>query len=179
MGVYEYAAGNGLRGVTGGGRLHGGGGTRTTESPLLLCRMRADLFLGCRCPCFLLLEVLLRCCALPPYPRRTNEPASVAVANANALQLRLPPKPGRPVSPVLWVLRHAVGHLRQPWDPRDQARQEPPVGARCPVNPVDGMISGYDYDYDYIVYIYICVYIYIYILNIYIYIDIYTVMTSC
>ena len=132
---------------------------------LLLCD-------GQRCPCFLLVAMLLRCFALPPYPRRTNGPASVAVANANALQLPLPPKPGCPVSPVLWVLRHAVGHLRQPWDPRDRARQEPPVGARCPVTPVDGMISGYDYDYDYIyIYIYTHIYIYIYI---YIYLSIYT-----
>ena len=136
---------------------------------LLLCD-------GQRCPCFLLVAMLLRCFALPPYPRRTNGPASVAVANANALQLPLPPKPGCPVSPVLWVLRHAVGHLRQPWDPRDRARQEPPVGARCPVTPVDGMISGYDYDYDYIcIYIYIYIYIYVYIyIYIYIYIYYYT-----
>ena len=48
VGVYVYAAGKGLRGVTGTGRHHGGGGTRTTESPLLLRRMRAALFLGCR-----------------------------------------------------------------------------------------------------------------------------------
>ena len=83
-----------------------------------------------------------RCFAMPcPLPRRYNGPA---------LQLPLPPKHGWPVSPVLWVLRHAVGHLRQPRDPRDGARQEPPVGARCPVTPVDGMISGYDYDYDYV-----------------------------
>ena len=44
---------------------------------------------------------------------------------------------------------------------RDRARQEPPVGARCPVTPVHGMISGYDYDYDNIkmyVYVYICYY---------------------
>ena len=127
----------------------------------VLCPVLAALFLGCcsAAP----LGIVLACCsaALPclaPYPRRTNGPASVAVANANALQLPLPPKPGWPVSPVLWVLRHAVGHLRQPWDPRDRARQEPPVGARCPVTPVDGMISGYDYDYDYI-YIYIYIYI--------------------
>ena len=52
-----------------------------------------------------------------------------------------------------------MGHLRQPWDPRDRAGQEPPVGTRCQVTPVDGMISGYDYDYDYI-YIYIYIYIY-------------------
>ena len=67
-----------------------------------------------RSPCFLLVAMLLRCCALPPYPRRTNVPASVAVANANALHMPLPPKPGRPVSPVLSVLLHAVGHLRHP-----------------------------------------------------------------
>ena len=48
MGIYEYATDSGLRGVTGIGRLHGGGGTRTTESPLLLRRMRAALCLGCR-----------------------------------------------------------------------------------------------------------------------------------
>ena len=36
LGNCEYAASNGLRGVTGGGRLHGGGGTRTTRGPLLL-----------------------------------------------------------------------------------------------------------------------------------------------
>ena len=179
VGIYEYAASNGLHGVTRDGRLDGGG--RTTEGPLLLRRMRAALYLGC---CFapvgdaLAFCLLLCCCvAVPcPYtPRRTNGPASVAVANANAPQLPLPPKPGWPVSPVLWVLRHAVGHLRQPWDPRDRARQELPVGATCPVTPVDGMISGYDYDYDYDyvyihIYIYICIYIYIYI---YIYICIY------
>ena len=28
--------------------------------------------------------------------------------------------------------------------------QEPPVGARCPVTPVDGIMNGYDYDYDYV-----------------------------
>ena len=146
-----------------------------------LVPMLAALFLGCcsAAP----LGIVLACCsaaALPclaPYPRRTNGPASVAVANANALQSPLPPKPGWPVSPVLWVLRHAVGHLRQPWDPRDRARQEPPVGARCPVTPVDGMISGYDYDYDYIyIYVYIYIYIYLYMytyIHIYIYIYIY------
>ena len=100
VGIYEYAAGNGLRGVAGDGRLHGGGGARTTEGPLLLRRMRAALYLGCcsaplrRCPCFPLVAMLLRCCAFPLYPRRTNGPASVAVANANALQSPLPPKPG-------------------------------------------------------------------------------------
>ena len=56
-----------------------------------------------------------------------------------------------------------MGHLRQPWDPRDRARQEPPVGARCPVTQVEGMISGYDYDYDYIyihVYLYLLIFVY-------------------
>ena len=54
-----------------------------------------------KCPCFLLVAMLPRCHALPPYPRRSHGPALVAVANANALQLPLPPKPGWPVSPVL------------------------------------------------------------------------------
>ena len=129
---------------------------------LVLCPVLAALSLGCcsAAP----LGIVLACCsaaALPclaPYPRRTNGPASVAVANANALQLPLPPKPGWPVSPVLWVLRHALGHLKQPWDPRDRARQEPPVGAKCPVTPVDGMISGYDYDYDDVC-MYVCMYV--------------------
>ena len=48
VGICEYAGDSGLRGVTDTGRLHGGGGTRTTESPLLLCRMRAALCLRCR-----------------------------------------------------------------------------------------------------------------------------------
>ena len=48
VGIYEYAAGKELRGVTGSGHHHRGGGTRTTESPLLLRGMRAALFLGCR-----------------------------------------------------------------------------------------------------------------------------------
>ena len=47
VGNHQYAAGNGIRRVTGGGRLHGGGGTRTTRGLLLLCRMRAVLYLGC------------------------------------------------------------------------------------------------------------------------------------
>ena len=140
--------------------------------------MRAALQLGC---CIApigraLAYCLLLCCCIalpcPLYPRRSNGPAPVAVANAKALQLPLPPMPGWPVSPVLWVLRHAVGHLRQPWDPRDRAMQEPPVGARCPVTP-DGMISGYDYDYDYI---HACVYIYIYI---YIYVCVYIYKYTC
>ena len=123
VGIYEYAASNGLCGVTGDGRIRGGGGTRTMEGPLLLRRMCAALYLGCcfapvgDALAFLLVAVLLRCRALPLYPRRTNGPASVAVANANAPQLPLPPKLRWPVSPVLWVLRHALGHLRQPVGP--------------------------------------------------------------
>ena len=70
-------------------------------------------------PCFLLVAMPLRCYALSHYPQRSNELAFVAGANGNAMQLPLPPKPGWPVSPVLWVLSHAVGHRRQPWDPRD------------------------------------------------------------
>ena len=71
VGIYEYATGNGLRGVTGGGRLHGGGGTRTTESLLLLRRMRAALFLGCRFALDreALAFCLLRCrCVAVPCP---------------------------------------------------------------------------------------------------------------
>ena len=161
VGSFEDADDNGLRGVMGVGcRGNVNDGGSALASPHACCFVPWLLHCdGQRCPCFLLVAMLLRCFALPPYPRRTNGPASVAVANANALQLPLPPKPGCPVSPVLWVLRHAVGHLRQPWDPRDRARQEPPVGARCPVTPVDGMISGYDYDYDYIcIYMYIAIY---------------------
>ena len=98
---------------------------------------------------------LLCLAPLPPANKRTSV---IGVANAKALQLPLRPKPGWPVSPVLRVLLHAVGHLRQPWDPRDRARQEPNVGARCPKTPVDGRISGYDYDYDYMyIYVYICI----------------------
>ena len=103
-----------------------------------------------------LVAMLLCCHVLPLYPRRSNGPPLVAIANANAQQLPMPPKPGWPVCPVFWVLHQDVGHLRQPWDPRDRARQEPHVGARCPVTLVDGMISGYDCDYDYIS-IYMCV----------------------
>ena len=76
VGIYEYAAGIGLRGVTGDGRRHGGGGTQTTESPLLLRRMRAALFLGCR---FApdgeaLAFCLLRCCCVAlPCPLTPGE----------------------------------------------------------------------------------------------------------
>ena len=65
VGNYEYAAGSGLRGVTGGGRLHGSGAARTKRGPLLLRRMRAALYLGC---CFapigdaLAFSLLLCCC---------------------------------------------------------------------------------------------------------------------
>ena len=69
VGNYEYADGNGFRGVMGDGRLHGGGGTRTTEGQLSLRRMRAALFLGCRFATDreALAFYLLRCChvALP------------------------------------------------------------------------------------------------------------------
>ena len=122
---------------------------------LLLCTHRKR-------PCLLLVAMLLGCHALPLHSRQPNGPALVAVANATASQLPLPPKPGWPVSAVLWVLRHAMGHLRQPWDPRDRARQEPPVGARCPVTLVDGMTSGYDDDYDYM-YVCVCVCVCMYV----------------
>ena len=76
VGIYEYAAGNGLRGVTGDGRLHGSGGTRTTESPLLLRHMRAALFLGCRLAPDreALAFCLLRCCCVAvPCPLTPGE----------------------------------------------------------------------------------------------------------
>ena len=65
-----------------------------------------------RRPCFLLVAMQLHGRALSLHPRRSNWPALVAVANANALHVPLPPKPGWPVSPVFWVLCHGVGYLR-------------------------------------------------------------------
>ena len=76
VGIYEYAAGNGLRGVTSTGRLHGGGGTRTTESPLLLRRMRAALCLGCRFAPdreALAFCLLRSCCVAEPCPLTPGE----------------------------------------------------------------------------------------------------------
>ena len=76
VGNYECAAGNGLRGVTGGGRLHGGGGTRTKRGPLLLRRMRAALYLAC---CFapigdaLAFCLLVCCCVAEPCPFTPGE----------------------------------------------------------------------------------------------------------
>ena len=162
MDIYEYATDSGLRGVTGTGRLHGGGGTRTTGSPLLLRRMRATLLLGWRFALDgeALAFCLLRCCCVAvPCPHCPGEQTGQRPSPLLMLRLcrchcpaslvdRYPRSSGSSV--MLWAT------LRQPWDPRDRPRQEPPVGARCPVTPVDGMISGHDYDYDYI-------YIYIYI----------------
>ena len=77
VGNYESAAGNGLRGVWGGGRLHGGGGTRTTRGPLLLRCMRAALYLGC---CIapigdaLAFSLLLCCCVVVPCPFTPGDP---------------------------------------------------------------------------------------------------------
>ena len=71
VGICECAAGSGLCGVTGDGRLHGGGGTQTTRGPLLLRRLRAALCLGC---CFapigdaLAFCWLLCCCVAVPCP---------------------------------------------------------------------------------------------------------------
>ena len=77
VGVCVCAAGSGLRGLKGDGRLHGGGGTRTTRGPLLLRRMRAALYLGC---CFApigdaIAFCLLLCCLAPLPP--ANKRASV------------------------------------------------------------------------------------------------------
>ena len=76
VGIYEYAAGTRLRGVTSDGHLHGGGGTRKAESPLLLRRMRAAVYLGFR---FApdgeaLAFCLLRCCCVAvPCPQTPGE----------------------------------------------------------------------------------------------------------
>ena len=76
VGNCECAAGNGLRGVTVGGCLHSGGGTRTKRGPLLLHRMRAALYLGC---CFvpigeaLAFGLLLCCCVAVPCPFTPGE----------------------------------------------------------------------------------------------------------
>ena len=72
----EYADCNGFRGVRGDGRLHGGGGTRTTEGQLSLRRMRAALFLGCRFETDreALAFYLLRCCCVAlPCPLTPGE----------------------------------------------------------------------------------------------------------
>ena len=76
VGFYEYATDSGLRGVAGAGRLHGGRGTRTTESPLLLRRLRAALCLGCPLApdgeAFAF--CLLRCCCIAvPWPLTPGE----------------------------------------------------------------------------------------------------------
>ena len=76
VGIYVYAAGKGLRGVTGSGHHHGGGGTRKTQSPLLLRRMRAAFFLGCRFALDgeALAFCLLRCCCVAvPCPHTPGE----------------------------------------------------------------------------------------------------------
>ena len=76
VGICECAARSGLRGVTGDGRVHGGGGTQTTRSPLLLRRLRAALCLGC---CFapigdaLAFCLLLCCCVAVPCPFTPGE----------------------------------------------------------------------------------------------------------
>ena len=74
--IYEYAAGNGLRVVTGDWRLHGGGGTQKRESPLLHRRMRAALYLPRRFQPDreALAFCLLRCCCVAvPCPLTPGE----------------------------------------------------------------------------------------------------------
>ena len=70
------AAGSGLHGVRGGGRLHGGGSTRTTRGPLLLRRMHAALYLGCCVAPIgdaLAFCLLLCCCIALPCPFTPGE----------------------------------------------------------------------------------------------------------
>ena len=89
------------------------------------------------CDCLCLAAAML---CLAPYFEWIDGPALITFANAaNALQLQLPPKPERPVSPVLWVLRQAVGNLRQPWD-STASGWEPPTRLRWPLTHVHGMI---------------------------------------
>ena len=64
VGICECAACSGLRGVTGDGRVHGGGGTQTTRGPLLLRRLRVALCLGC---CFFPIGDALAFCLLLCY----------------------------------------------------------------------------------------------------------------
>ena len=76
VGSLGDADGNGFHGVMSDGSLHDGGGTRTTESPLLLRRMRAALCLGCRFApdgeAFAF--CLLRCCCIAvPCPFTPGE----------------------------------------------------------------------------------------------------------
>ena len=92
----EYAAGSGLRGVTGGGRLHGGGGTRTKRCPLLLRRMRAALYLGC---CFapigdaLAFCLLLCCCVADPCPFTPGEQTAQRLSPLLMLKLAVATAP--------------------------------------------------------------------------------------
>ena len=74
--ICEYAAGIGLRGVMGEGRLHDGGGTRKAEIPPLVRRMRAALYLGCRFAPdreALAFCLLLCCCVAVPCPHTPGE----------------------------------------------------------------------------------------------------------
>ena len=80
MGIYEYAADCGLRGVTGTGRLHGGGGTKQRRvrscfaACVLLCALVAAL-------CRTVKPLLSACCdaaallclaCLPPATKRAS-----------------------------------------------------------------------------------------------------------
>ena len=70
------AAGSGLHGVRGGGRLHGSGGERTAGGPFLLGRMRAALYLACCVAPIrgaLAFCLLLCCCVAMPCPFTPGE----------------------------------------------------------------------------------------------------------
>ena len=71
------AAGSGLHGVKGGGRLHGSGHKHTTKGPILLRRMRAASYLGCCVAPIggaLAFGLLLCCCVAPPCPSTHCDP---------------------------------------------------------------------------------------------------------
>ena len=90
VGICEYATGSGIKWgheywTSPRWRGYANNGESALASPHACCFVPwLPLCAGQRSPCFLLVAMLLCCCALPPYPRRTNGPVSVAVANANA-----------------------------------------------------------------------------------------------
>ena len=158
--IYIYS---GLRGVTGTERLHSGGGTRTTESPLLLRRMRAAFCLGCHGEAFAF--CLLRCCCIAvPCPLTPGEQTGQRPSPLLMLTLC------RRNCPKAW-LTDIPGPLGPP------SCCGPPQAAPGPRGSSEARTT-YIYIYIYI-YVYIYIYIYIYIYTyIYMYIYIYSTRQS-
>ena len=158
MGNNECAAGTGLRGVMGGGGLHGGGGTRTTRVPLLLRLMRAALYLGC---CFapigdtLAFCLLLCCCvAVPcsftPGEQTGQRPSPLLMPTLCSCHC--------PQSLVGWYPQYS-GSSVMLWATSGSPGTHGIERGRNHLSARDARYSSYDYDYDYI-----CIYVYIYIL---------------